>query len=89
MLSRSSPFTTTSRPPDLIIHSSRWSRYSRLKSPFSTSSATLGMVAPSAFRAAMSATQAATDGRALARSSQAASFVPAAGGLPCPTEPLT
>jgi hypothetical protein len=29
MLPASSPFSTTSIPPDLIIHSSRWSRYSR------------------------------------------------------------
>ena len=38
--------------------------------------------------AATSSTQLATEGRALARASQAASFEPTGGGWPWPTEPL-
>src|ERR1700753_3789475 len=83
MLFRSSPFRTTSRPPDLIIHSRRWSRYSRLNSPFSTSSATLAMPVVRAM-AAISAVVSITDGLALARPRPGARPPPRGGGGPLP-----
>src|SRR5439155_991387 len=86
MLPLRMPSSTTSTPPLRIIHSSRWSRYSRLKSPDSTS---CGSISKPRMLSAAAAKAAVTLGRAHTRSSQAARRVPGPGGLPVRSEEHT
>src|SRR5204863_2741454 len=86
MLPLRMPSSTMSIPPLRTIHSRRWSRYSRLKSPDSMS---CGSISKPCMLSAAAAKAAATLGRALTRSSQAARRVPAGGGVPVEAMPRT
>src|SRR5438093_9688823 len=86
MLPLRMPSSTISIPPLRTIHSRRWSRYSRLKSPDSMS---CGSISKPCMLSAAAAKAAATLGRALTRSSQAARRVPAGGGVPVEAIPRT
>jgi AhpC/TSA family len=77
------PASTTSMPPERIIYSSRWSRYSRTFAPDRKASTVAGMRAAAA---AYSAKVVMIEGRSSRRCYQAASVPPGAGPMPFRTD---